>query len=303
MYLITLQILNLYRGLIQLKISGMVKMCLHFPESFFKEISFSEQELISAKEFFLRVFNKNLNTEISHKHIHFGQLMKAIPLANRFPRCKASLSFLYEGFKANIHPNWGPKYNLIFMGTSIQNGVLGVIYTQSIYAIIYRIPFENPWDVISQIKFHRTYSELNINEKRKCENIRILVKEIFALTKKITLFLRERSDLLNFQDLFSLLDRYNYLFSELFRFRVIDIEYGGILEPFRKYRNSLAHHHLIFGGTGPLIPVEWKYRRNRPFRVIGTLSINTHEIYLEISLICVIVSQIMGLYQFADQIL
>ena len=82
-----------------------------------------------------------------------------------------------------------------------------------------------------------------------------------------------------------------------------DIKYGGILEPYRIVRNSIAHHHMIFGKEGNPVLVQWEYEHGRPQRVLGTLSFNVNHLLVEISITCVIISQVMGLYQLVLQIL
>lgn len=285
-------------------VSQFVNLCLHFPEEYLEDEGITEVELEKARIYLLNILNKKISIKISEKNEHFGQLIKVLALANRHQRCRKSLDFLLNSYKNNIHPNWKPSYNLIFMGTTLKNGILGAVtHPKDLKAILYRIPRENPWEVVSQIKYGRHYFNLNHNEKIKCDNINILVKVIYAQTKILTVFFKEHPKMLSFQDLFNFLEKFNYLFKELFSVNVTDIEYGGILEPYRIVRNSLAHHHMIFGNNGPPILVQWEYQRNQPKRVLGTLTFNVDDLIVEISILCVIISQIMGLYQLASQIL
>jgi len=285
-------------------VSQFLSTCLHFPEELLEDENITIDEFEKARIFLLNIFNKDMNTSISEDNNHFGQLIKVIALANRHNRCQKSLKFLLDSFKDAIHPNWKPSYNLIFMGTTFKNGILGAVsYPDDIKAIINHIPLENPWDIVSQIKYRRHYTDLNRHEKIYCDNIHILVKEIYAQTKILTIYFKERQNFLNFQDLFTFLEKFNYLFKELFNADVTDIQYGGILEPYRIVRNSIAHHHKIFGREGSPILVQWEYHKGRPKRVLGTLTLNVDELIVEISIICVIISQVMGLYQLASQIL
>lgn len=173
-------------------VSQFLSTCLHFPEELLEDENITLGEFEKARIFLFNIFNKDMNANIRNDNHHFGQLIKVIALANRHNRCQKSLKFLLESFKNTIHPNWKPSYNLIFMGTTFKNGILGAVSgPDDLKAILNHIPLEDPWDIVSQIKYRRRYADLGHNEKVYCDNIHILVKEIYAQNKILTVFFKE----------------------------------------------------------------------------------------------------------------
>ena len=257
--------------------------CLSFPKQFFVNKNITSDEVIQAKELIIKVLNNKLKPSKLDKPF-CTQLIDVVALATRIPRCKKALEYILSKFNKFLVPKYFPAYNFVFMG-SIHFG--------------YIIGSDNPLKIASQILFKIDYSETNEEQKIKCVNFAIIVQEIFAVSQLI------RSDLyyggpLYISHIYNLLDKFNYIFRLMFKFNVFDVYKR--LSPHRYARNSIAHSHFILDKEKPgkLKTVVWK-RVNGQLIANGfldeILGVNIEQIRLEMLYLCVIICQILLLYQ------
>ncbi|MHA2008202.1 MAG: hypothetical protein ACXACO_06975 [Promethearchaeota archaeon] len=172
----------------------LIKGTMHFPESFFLEKKLTEQELDFGKSFIKNVFNKSKDFKVIDSNDWYGQLIKAIALASRYPRCLDALNYISEGFHNHIHSIWKPSYNFIFLGPSFGG-----------------VPSQIPLEIMTQIKFnHRHYEDLNSEEKQICNDLNFHIIEIHCVINIITQKLHGglKPSIINIYNLF---DKFEYI--------------------------------------------------------------------------------------------
>lgn len=258
-------------------VSQFIQGALHFLDEYFENKNITKQEILSGKFFVRQIFNKDQNHDLDLSNLNYGQLIKITALASRFPRCADALEYLMENFQQYIHPYWGAYYNLIFIGTHFINGV-------------------SSQDTIPQVKYRKNYDELQPQKQCECYNLAICVMEIYCLTQILRTQIYNNINV-SIQNLYNFLDKFNILFRDLFQFRIADTSIS--LNPYRRLRHAIAHSHFIIQGD-QIKFVDWDYSRH-PRTVNGMLNYNVTEITEEMLYLCVIISQIVALYQLMQQ--
>lgn len=257
--------------------------CLSFPKQFFVKKNITSDEVIQAKELIIKILNDKLKPSKLDKPF-CTQLIEVVALASRIPRCKKALEYILNKFNKYLVPKYFPAYNLVFMGAIHFGFIIGS---------------DNPLKIASQILFKIDYSETNEEQKIMCVNFAIMIQEIFAVSQLI------RSDLYNegplyLTHIYNLLDKFNYIFRLMFKFNVFDVYKR--LSPHRYARHSIAHSHFILDREKPgkLKTVVWK-KVNGQLIANGfldeILGVSIEQIKLEMLYLCVIICQILLLYQ------
>ena len=263
-----------------------------FPPSFIEEKNLTETELNNAKASFRLIFNKPDDNELDINNKHFGDLIKFIAIANRYPRCKKSIAYLIQEFQRLFQGTYKPAYNLIF---------IGMWATEDSPSSL---------DIISYLKFNKQkYDELTEKDKNSCINLKIIIREIFCLTQLFEESIRGGA-YPAIQDLYNYLDKLNELFNELFHFKIADVNRGGILEPYTLLRHSIAHSHFVLVDNQIRL-VDWEHFKKEDTikiktigrkRVNNILDFNLNEIREEMTMISMIFCQIIALYQLMQQV-
>ncbi len=75
-----------------------IKGSLHLLDDYFKDKEITEQEIEQGKFFVRNIFNKDINYVIKESNEFYGQLIKLVALAYRYPLCPSSLEYLMEEF-------------------------------------------------------------------------------------------------------------------------------------------------------------------------------------------------------------
>lgn len=202
----------------------------------------------------------------------------------------------------NIHPNYFPAYNLVFMGVTTFNGLVS----------------ESPKDVISQLIFQKHEDKLTDRENQICLSTLVLIKEIFALMQLIQSSFNFR-DNIYLTNLFNVLDKFNELFRTLFNTRIFDIYRA--LKPHRLARNSIAHSHFIIDlpedsekikedEIVEIVPqmVIWKYDKESKRHLVleyfnNIYNVSVNEIRIDLIILSVFICQFLLLFQYLMQIL
>lgn len=257
--------------------------CLSFPKQYFINKNITSDEIIQAKELIIKVLNDKLKPSKLDKP-YCSQLINVVALANRIPRIKRALEYILSKFNKYLVPKYFSAYNLVFLG-AVHFG--------------YIIGSDSPLKIASEILFKTEFDKTNEEQKIKCVNFAITVKEIFAVSQLI------RSELyyggpLYITHIYNLLDKFNYIFRSMFKFNVFDVYKR--LSPHRYARNSIAHSHFVIDKErdNKLKTVIWK-KENGQLNANGfledTLGVNIEQIRLEMLYLCVIICQILLLYQ------
>ena len=254
---------------------------MHFPDEYFENKNITEREMEYGRFFVKNIFNLEQNYNVDDSNFNYGQLIKVVALASRFPRCCDALEYIMEGFQNHIHANWKSYYNLVFIGPNFGG-----------------IPGKEPLEIVSQIKYNRRhYDDLNPDDQQECYNLNVLVKEIHLVINLIVqqielAIVPQWSNALNIYNLF---DKFEIIFRDLFEFHITDTRYNLSMALYRKVRNCIAHSNFIVQNN-ILKHVEWD-RRN----VVGIIDVNINEVTLEMRLLCTIICQVMALYQLMQQ--
>lgn len=262
---------------------NLVQGSLHLLDDYFEDKEITEQELEQGKHFVRIIFNKDINYEINESNELYGQLIKLVALANRYPLCSDSLEYIMQEFQQHIHSNWRASYNLIFnVGLNPSMSRNGVVKE----------------DIISQIKYRRRLIELSEDERRECNNLQVLIMEINCITRLYNEKIR-LSNLISIQDFYNFLEKYDRLFNDLFGFHPTHSRHNLSMNPFRQYRNAIAHsNYIIQNNRISLVDWEWQ---NGPYRVRGVLSLSLDDVSSAVMLMACIISQIVCLYQLMYQ--
>ncbi|KKL18978.1 hypothetical protein LCGC14_2470070, partial [marine sediment metagenome] len=233
------------------------KQCLCFPETYYDNKNLTIEEENNAEQFILEILNKRDSKNFIKKP-YCNHLIKTIALANRKPRCRIALEYILTKFKKYLIPSYISAYNLVFMGATVFDGVLGA---------------KNRMDIVSQVLYRKNFDKLDEENRIECHNFAICIREIFAISQLI------KSDLhfggrLYITNLYNLLDKFNYIFKRLFGFRVFDVFRK--LTPHRYARHAVAHSHYVFNkidekGIGKLKIVHWEKQKDGKFVVKGYL--------------------------------
>ncbi len=154
-------------------------------------------------------------------------------------------------------------------------------------------------DIIAQIKYRRKLIELSEDERRECNNLKVLIMEINCITRLYNEKIRSRISI-SIQEIYNLLEKYDRLFNDLFGFHTTHSRHNLSMNPFRLYRNAIAHSNYIIQNNHIRL-VEWEWQNRRPFRVTGLLSLSIDDVSSAIMLMACIISQIVCLYQLMYQ--
>jgi len=263
---------------------NLVQGSLHLLDDYFEDKEITEQELEQGKFFVRIIFNKDINYVINESNEFYGQLIKLVALANRYPLCPSSLEYIMQEFQQHIHSNWRASYNLIFnVGLNPSMSVNGAVNE----------------DVVAQIKYRRRFIELSEDERRECNNLQVLIMEINCITRLYNEKIRLRIPI-SIQEIYNLLEKYDRLFNDLFGFHPTHSRHNLSMNPFRQYRNAIAHSNYIIQNNRICL-VEWEWQHGHPYRVSGLLSLSIDDVSSAIMLMTCIISQIVCLYQLMDQ--
>ena len=259
-----------------------IKRTLHYPDEYFEEKNITNEELEYGRNLIKKIFNLDSNYSVNDSNFNYGQLIKIVAIASRYPRCCDAIEYILEGFQNHIHPVWRPYYNLIFKGPNF-GGVVG----------------SNPLEIVSQIKFNlRHYDELQSEEQQKCYDLNVLIMEIHLVIQLIAqqINLGINPEWSNAQNIYNLFNKFELLFHDLFGFHITHTRYNLSLDIYRKVRNSIAHSNFIIQNSKVKL-VEW----DRDHHVIGVLNVDINEITQEMRLLGTIICQVMALYQLMQQ--
>jgi len=267
------------------------KQCLCFPEKYFENKNITIEEENNAQQFILEILDKPQSKNI-FKASYLEQIIKTIVLANRTPRCKVALKYILTKFKKLLIPRYFPAYNLVFMGATVFDGVLGST---------------NPLNIVSQLLFKKNIDNIDETNKIECTNFAICVREIFAVSQLIKSDLHFKGPLY-ITNLYNLLDKFNYIFKRLFGFRVFDVYRK--LTPHRYARHAVAHSHYVFdkideNNIGKFKIVHWEKQNNGNLVAKGyleeILGITIEEIRQDMLYLSVIICQLLLHFQILFQ--
>ena len=274
--------------------------CLHFPDKMIKDETITDDDRNEAKNTILRSVGKDSNHIDNLNRPMFRHLINAIALSYKRQYCVDAIGYIIKRIEEDIDPNYFPAYNLVFMGATATNGVLS----------------SSPMEIASQLLFRKHQKELVEMEQRKCHSFLVLVKEIYAVSQLI------KSDLyhggsLNIIYLFNIIDKFNELFSMLFKTTVFDIY--DILEPHKYARHSIAHGHFIIEypkisvpenevvSITPKLMIWERDQQRREYFVKGDFEeihkMTIDDIRKDILCLCVFICQFLLFFQFLKQIL
>lgn len=277
--------------------------CLHFPDNVIQRNEvISSEELEKAKITIIQLLNKSTQKLKILDRPEFKHLLNAIVYAYRRDSCRKTIQYFTKKMLKNIHPNYFPAYNLVFMGVTTFNRL--VSYSQK--------------DVISQLIFQKHEDGLTEKENQICLSTLVLIRETFALTQLIQSSFNFRNDIY-LTNLFNVLDKFNELFRTLFNTRIFDLYRA--LKPHRLARNSIAHSHFIIdypedsekikeGEIVKIVPqmVIWKYDKEiKKYLVVdyfnNIYNESVNEIRIDLIILSVFICQFLLLFQYLMQIL
>ena len=253
---------------------SIIQASLSFPESYFDNFNLTKLEIENAKVWIKSIFDYKRDLNIND--IQYGQLIQLAALSTRYPRIKEGMEYLETEFRTFIHPNWRPAYNLLFFSMS-SNEISADVNT------------------VSQVLFNgQNYNDIESERQKVCYKIRLMMREIFCLTQLIRTRVYANMNLV-IQDLFNMIDKFNYIFTKLFGFNVAEFGVGGVLDPYRRLRNSIAHSHFVIdeGNQNRVKLVDWDQRSNTGRIIEYDLKKITNEMLYFVGLIC----QIIALFQ------
>jgi hypothetical protein len=269
--------------------SDFISGSLYFPPDFLPS-NISEADFSIATHLFIQIFNLDPKFIPSLDNSHYGQLIIILGVANNKSRCKKAIEYIIDIFKSDLHKVWIPNFNFIFLET-----------------------FQPPdpkfdlLDVLSHILYKKDFINLSQEENFRIIEISYTLKEIFCLIQIIRARLVKKVDI-PLIELFSLLEKFNLIFQSLFQFTVAEVTHKGLLSPYKKCRNAVAHSNYILH-EGDVKFVEWEGKRitssGKTIKVRSPkhiLDYNVHEITYELTLLCGIVSQICALYELMQEI-
>ncbi len=262
---------------------NLVQGSLHLLDDYFEDKEITEQELEQGKHFVRIIFNKDINYNINESNEFYGQLIKLVALASRYPLCSDSLEYIMQEFQQYIHLNWRPSYNLIFARLNVSMSRSGAVNE----------------DIISQIKYRRRLIELSEEERRDCNNMQELIMEINCITRLYNEKMRSRIRI-SILEFYNFLEKYDRLFNDLFGFHPTYSQHNLSMNPFRLYRNAIAHSNYIIQNNQTCL-VDWKWRNGHPYKVRCVLPLSLDYISSAVRLMACIISQIVCLYQLMYQ--
>ena len=268
--------------------SDFISGSLYFPPDFLPS-NITEADLSIATHLFIQIFNLDPKFIPSLDNSPYGQLIIILGVANKNSRCKKAIDYIIDIFKSDLHKAWKPYFNFIFLETFLPPD-----------------PKFDLLDVLSHILFKKDFKNLSHLENNRIIEISYTLNEIFCLIQVIRTRLVKKVDI-PLIELFSLLDKFNLIFQSLFQFTVAEVTHKGLLSPYKKCRNAIAHSNYIFH-EGDVKFVEWEEKRiNSGGKLVKVrspkliLDFNVHEITYELTLLCGIVSQICALYEFMQE--
>jgi len=275
--------------------------CLHFPDKMIKGEIITDDDRNDAKNTILRLVGKDSNHIDNLNRPIFRHLINAIALSYKRQYCIDAIGYFIKRIEEDIDPNYFPAYNFVFMGATATNGVLS----------------SSPMEIASQLLFRKHQKELIEIEQRKCYSFLVLVKEIYAVSQLIKSNLSYGGSLPHIIYLYNIIEKFNELFSMLFKTTVFDIY--DILEPHKYARHSIAHAHFIIEYPNISVPENevvsitpklmiWERDQQRreyfvkgDFEEIHKMSID--DIRKDMLCLCVFICQFLLFFQFLKQIL
>jgi len=257
---------------------SMIQASLSFPDEYFEGLNLLDQEVSDAKVKFRVIFDYKESMVLDVDNIHYSQLIKLIALGLRYPRIKEALDYLINQFQLNFHSNWKPSFNLLFFAMSSNEASASI-------------------DTVSRVLHNNLYyKDITPEQQENCYEIRVHMREIYCLTQLIRTRIHEKRDPV-IQDLYNLLDKYNLIFKKLFKFQVADTGVQGIMESYRRLRNSIAHSHFVLDENKNVKLVDWDKTSKTGKFIEYNLSDITKEILCFVGILC----QIVALYQLMRQ--
>ena len=281
----------------------MLVRSLHIPDNIIQQNEkITETEVKNAKIIILKLLGKNDDHINNLNNPWLKHLINATVYAYRRPRCIKAIKYIIKRMEKKINPQYFPAYNFVFMSATSNFGLLN----------------ESQMDIIAQLIVKKHEDALSDMEKRKCLSFIVLIREIYTISQiiKTNLNFQQSPNIIN---LYNIIDKFNYLFRELFGTKIFDIYKS--LKPHKYARNSIAHAHFVINYPKNIktIPenkivevtpkmVIWNYDQKRSeYYVRGYFedyyNISLEDIRRDLICLSVFICQYLLFFQYLKQIL
>ncbi|WP_371802938.1 hypothetical protein [Candidatus Lokiarchaeum ossiferum] len=254
-----------------------LRQILYLPEYFLDSHPINDVQRQWGIQKVATIFHFSIN-QINPANHNYRQLIHLLGYCKTHPRLQKFANRLSGAFSNHITSKYTPEYNFILTGISMFNGIVGMDDVQ----IINLISTSNPKSISKE------------NQTSILNRIKFICKNLFWLNQTLSYNLFHEIGVSKI-DLYNFMEKYNDLYKILFGFSIVPTQKHQLMEIYAKMRHAFAHSNIIIHeGKAVLVDI------NAKKQIIGTIG-TVKDITDEMIIVCVIISQVTGLYQLLYQ--